>query len=184
MNNDFLELVENLGWSYTLGKQPVDGQVCLELEKYSPQGQDFIATIWYADGDKQDFIRQLREYWVNFDPCEEAAKWIDETGHGTNGAPYDLRNILDDMEDCQSMLRELYFAFCEADIPSGLFRGLRPDERYAVSQILDLVRSIKAHASFLPHDSGYDCIRNTVERMTDRFEEQFINVIGQSLPNQ
>lgn len=110
--NDFLKLAEDLGWSYNVSDTPNErGEVCVELEKYSPQGQDFIATIWFGNENEHNFVKALREYWQDFDPDEEACKWIGEDGHGKNGAPYSIRDILDDMEDCKGMLRKLYVAF-------------------------------------------------------------------------
>ena len=49
--NDFLKLAEDLGWSYNVDDTPNErGEVCVELEKYSPQNQDFIATICNSIG--------------------------------------------------------------------------------------------------------------------------------------
>ena len=99
--NDFLKLAEDLGWSYNVDDTPNErGEVCVELEKYSPQNQDFIATIWFENGNKSDFMDKLYQYYSDFDPDEEASKWIGEDGHGANGAPYKLSDILQDMEDC------------------------------------------------------------------------------------
>ena len=99
--NDFLKLAEDLGWSYNVSDTPNEwGEVCVELEKYSQQGQDFIATIWFENENEHNFIKELREYWQDYDPDEEACKWIGEDGHGKNGAHYSIRELLDDMEDC------------------------------------------------------------------------------------
>lgn len=131
--NDFLKLAEDLGWSYNVSDTPNErGEVCVELEKYSPQGQDFIATIWFQDENEHNFIKALREYWQDFDPDEEACKWIGEDGHGKNGAPYSIRDILDDMEDCKGMLRKLYVAFHNKAYPDNKIgnysRGLTLDD--------------------------------------------------------
>ena len=58
--NDFLKLAENLGWSYNVDDTPNErGEVCVELEKYSPKDQDFIATILFENGNKSDFMDKL-----------------------------------------------------------------------------------------------------------------------------
>lgn len=104
--NDFLKLSEDLDWSYNVSDTHNErGEVCVELEKYSPQDQDFIATIWFENENEQDFIDKLRNYWEDYDPDEEAVAWVGDDGHGKNGAPYSLRDVLNDMEDCKSMLR-------------------------------------------------------------------------------
>ena len=34
--------------------------------------------------------------------------WLDIDGHGKNGAPYDMRDVYDDMEAVNDMLWDLY----------------------------------------------------------------------------
>lgn len=67
--NDFLKIAEELDWSYNVDDTPNErGEVCVELEKYSPQDQDFIATIWFENGNKSDFMDKLYQYYSDFDP--------------------------------------------------------------------------------------------------------------------
>ena len=191
--NDFLKLTEDLGWSYNVSDTPNErGEVCVELEKYSPQGQDFIATIWFENENEHNFIKALREYWQDFDPDEEACKWIGEDGHGKNGAPYSLRDILDDMEDCKSMLRGLYIAFYNKAYPDNKIgeydKGLTLDdneynmtdgEQRAVYNILTSINNVRTFASSLPDRCGYDYLRMEIEEMADRFMEQVRNKLEQ-----
>lgn len=122
--NDFFKLAEDLGWSYNVDDTPNErGEVCVELEKYSPQNQDFIATIWFENGNKSDFMDKLYQYYSDFDPDEEASKWIGEDGHGANGAPYKLSDILQDMEDCKDMLLDLWHEYFYDEYPEN-----RPNE--------------------------------------------------------
>lgn len=191
--NDFLKLAEDLGWSYNVSDTPNGrGEVCVELEKYSPQGQDFIATIWFENENEHNFIKALREYWQDYDPDEEACKWIGEDGHGKNGAPYSIRELLDDMEDCKGMLRELYVAFhnkADPDNKIGKYdKGLTlddneynmtDDERRAVYGILSSIDNVRTFASSLPDRCGYDYLRTGIEEMADRFMEQVRNKLEQ-----
>lgn len=191
--NDFLKLAEDLGWSYNVSDTPNErGEVCVELEKYSPQGQDFIATIWFENENEHNFIKALREYWQDYDPDEEACKWIGEDGHGKNGAPYSIRELLDDMEDCKGMLRELYVAFHNKAYPDKKIgeydKGLTlddneynmtDDERRAVYGILSSIDDIRTFASSLPDRCGYDYLRMEIEKMADRFMEQVRNKLEQ-----
>ena len=55
------------------------------------------------------------EYYECFDPDEEAYLWIGEDGHGRNGAPYHIRDIVADMEDAESMVLDLLAALEETD---------------------------------------------------------------------
>ena len=195
--NDFLKLADDLGWSYNVSDTPNErGEVCVELEKYSPQDQDFIATIWFENENEQDFIDKLRNYWENYDPDEEAVSWVGNDGHGKNGAPYSIRDILNDMEDCKSMLRELYIEFYNNAYPDNKIgeydKGLTfddneynmtDDERRAVYCILTSIDNVRTFASSLPCLCGYDFLRMEIEEMADRFKEQVRNKLEQSFLN-
>lgn len=195
MSNDFLKLAEDLSWSYNVCEER-NGDVCIELEKYSPQDQDFIATIWFEDGNEHDFIDKLREYWQDYDPDEEAVKWIGEDGHGKSGAPYNLRDVLNDMEDCKGMLRELYIAFHNRAFPGENIgdydRGLTlddkeyhltDDEQRAVYNILTSIDNVHTYASYLPNSCSDDYVRQEIEEMADRFKEQVRNKLEHSFLN-
>ena len=120
--NDFLKLAEELDWSYNVDDTPNErGEVCVELEKYSPQDQDSIVSIWFEKDNECDFADKLEEYWRGFDPSEEAINWVGPDGHGTNGAPYDLQDIINDMVDCKEMLRELVVKYHNQAYPSKKF---------------------------------------------------------------
>lgn len=77
-----------------------DGDI--EFSKYSDYGQDFSFCIG-----SDDLIGNLDSYIESFDVSEETAKWLDDTGHGTNGAPYDMADVYKDMENCKEMMQEL-----------------------------------------------------------------------------
>lgn len=79
-----------------------------EFGKYSTEGQDFSFSIFIEPEDTLESINfKIREYYEGYDVSEETALWIDDTGHGKNGAPYELEDILDDMKECKSFILEL-----------------------------------------------------------------------------
>ena len=45
------------------------------------------------------------------DVDEEAYIWIGSDGHGKNGAPYHIADIVKDMEEAEVMMADLYEAF-------------------------------------------------------------------------
>lgn len=53
-------------------------------------------------------------YYEGFDPDEEAYLWIGDDGHGRNGAPYHVRDIVADMEVAEGMVLDLLTALEEA----------------------------------------------------------------------
>lgn len=77
--------------------------------KSSPAGQDFGVSVDTA-GDGDQFLRNLKEVWEDFDVSQETYLWLNETGHGRNGAPYDMKDVYEDMESCESALEELFNA--------------------------------------------------------------------------
>ena len=51
---------------------------------------------------------QVKTYYEDFDPDYEAYLWIGTDGHGKNGAPYRIKDIVSDMEQAEAMIEKLY----------------------------------------------------------------------------
>ena len=178
--NDFLKLAEDLDWSYNVDDTPNErGRVCVELEKYSPQDQDFIVSIWFETDNECDFADKLEEYWRGFDPSEEAINWVGPDGHGINGAPYDLQDIINDMVDCKEMLRELVVKYHNQAYPSKKFdnydNGLTcsfdsydatDNEMQAIYNILTSLENARTYASGLYNNPS----RWELDEMLGRFK--------------
>ena len=52
----------------------------------------------------------IYEYWEGFDVSYETYIWLDETGHGMNGAPENMKDLYEDMEACETMVHDLWLA--------------------------------------------------------------------------
>jgi len=76
------------------------------FSKYSPAGQDFGFEV--EGDDVEEIADEIYKYYDDFDPSYEAYLWLDETGHGRNGAPYNMKDLYEDMEACQDMILELH----------------------------------------------------------------------------
>jgi hypothetical protein len=76
-------------------------------------GQDFNIKI--TAHNLEEVIEELKERCDNFDCSEETYLWLDNTGHGTNSAPYDMRDLYNDMEACLKMMEELLDGFMKID---------------------------------------------------------------------
>ena len=100
----FIKIAERLGWSVT--KDCYD----IELQFYTDYGQDFSFSV----NRNEDYVKQVYDYYNSFDPDEEALLWVDDSGHGKNGAPYRLRDIITDMEEVGNELEKLYDALISA----------------------------------------------------------------------
>lgn len=103
MKKDFKKIIkvaEELGWSVQIEKNE------FTFRKYSPAGQDF--NVYINADNLEEVIEKIQERCDNFDCSEETYLWLDNTGHGANGAPYDMKDLYEDMESCLEMMQELH----------------------------------------------------------------------------
>ena len=127
MNKKFekiYEIAESEGWqvdySYTDEKET---KVTFSFEKYSPAGQDFYFEVSVPNEEDEDIFYDnvadaIYEYWEGFDVCYETYIWLDETGHGKNGAPYDMKDVYEDTQACEDMTHDLWLALVGKEKPT------------------------------------------------------------------
>lgn len=106
-----LEVDEELDWSYTIWNEPEgtfgSERNYVELEKYSPEGEDFSMIIDFETENPVDsFLKDLKNYYEDFDPDEHAEMWIE--GRGQNGVPDSIRALIDDADAIKEMIFELW----------------------------------------------------------------------------
>lgn len=53
--------------------------------------------------DTDSLLQEIEEYYEGFAPDYEAYLWI-----GKNGAPYRIKDIVNDMEQAEAMIEKLY----------------------------------------------------------------------------
>lgn len=102
LNDTLIEKIEETGFSV----DHEDGNIYY-FGKFSSAGQDFGFSIDTEDS-IEVFANNTLEYYNNFDVSYEAYIWLDESGHGKNGAPYDMKDVYEDMEECREFIKELY----------------------------------------------------------------------------
>ena len=78
-----------------------------EFGKCSNAGRDFWFIVDSGDNLK-DFVQNIVEEYYRFDVSEETYLWLDNTGHGKNGAPYDMKDVYEDTAQCRDFIYELY----------------------------------------------------------------------------
>ena len=96
-----------LGWSVeTDASRP--GFTEFEFRQYTPAGQDFGFSVEMRNGDPDSLLQELEKYYEAYDSDYEAYLWIGTDGHGKNGAPYHIKDIVSDMEAAEAMIDTLY----------------------------------------------------------------------------
>ena len=110
------EAAESVGWYVTTYEQD-DGSVNVNFNTDTKFGQDL--NCWGtlgSDGDYQSLADEIYRWYEGYDPEEETMLWVGPDGHGKNGAPYHLSDVLADMEDAESRLEVLANALQQLDI--------------------------------------------------------------------
>ena len=115
---ELINKIESQGWKVSKCNYG-DGDTGLELEQYSPAGEDFIFSIWCNDSvDKA--IKEIEDYAYYFDEDEHVEMWVEAKYHGSGNrdAIPSIRELVYDAEAIHNMLRELAkFLINEYEIP-------------------------------------------------------------------
>ena len=114
LNERIKEIAENQGFAVDIVDNG-DGDYTFVFEKYSPAGQDFYFEADIEENNIQYLLDNIYDFYKNYDCSEEAYLWLDKTGHGTNGAPYDMKEVYEDMEACEKYVLDLYDILIEED---------------------------------------------------------------------
>ena len=109
MRDRIVEIAEENGWEVDVESNDGDN-FSYEFSKYSPAGQDFSFEAKMEDNNVYALLNDIKNY---YDCSYEAYVWLDNTGHGANGAPYDMKDVYEDMEACQKMIFELWKSLSE-----------------------------------------------------------------------
>lgn len=105
------ELMERIGDHFDCRCELEDDEKTVIIQTDSPEGQDVFCEIELdtkANAARiKELVRELQCYADNFDPDEEAALWIGPDGHGKNGAPYHIRDLIEDMDWCDKFWQDV-----------------------------------------------------------------------------
>ena len=104
--DDVEEKLEYLGFNVS-NWQSNGNQYSCDIQKYSPAGQDCNFTLYMDKDNPASVSKAVDELYENYDPEEEAMLWIGPDGHGKNGAPYHMKDVLKDMEAVESDLEKV-----------------------------------------------------------------------------
>nr|UWG15797.1 MAG: hypothetical protein [Bacteriophage sp.] len=108
-----IEIAESQGFS--VNTEINENKVEFTFSQYTDLGQDFSFWATMKDYDIYTLIEEVNDYYEGYDPDEEAMLWVGPDGHGKNGAPYRLTDVVKDMEQCEQMIKNLSDALSEAN---------------------------------------------------------------------
>ena len=108
LTDELTDIIESHEWSIDYED---DGTIY--LSKYSPAGQDFGFYIEKVES-IEEFADKIYDQYNEYDVSEAAYLWLDSDGHGKDGAPYDMKDVYEDMEACEQNILELYELIKEA----------------------------------------------------------------------
>ena len=114
LKNKIIEVVEANGWSVYIEDES-ESNICFDFGKYSPAGQDFHVSAELENNEPDTLTDNLYARYSDFDVSSETYLWLDNDGHGKNGAPNDMKDLYEDMEACQEMIMDLYNIFNNED---------------------------------------------------------------------
>ena len=107
-----IEIAEENGFSVKVYNNREDEEeYYFEFGKYSNCGRDFTFSIFFNTlDDISDIADKIYEYYEDFDVSYETYIWLDNFGHGMNGAPDDMLDVYNDTKQCKGFIEELYNA--------------------------------------------------------------------------
>lgn len=109
------EAAESVGWNVTASENG-EGSVEVNFNTDTRFCQDLNCWGTLKGSDYRSLANEIQNWYEGYDPEEEAMLWLDSDGHGKNGAPYHMRDVLADMEDADSRLEDLAIALRQINI--------------------------------------------------------------------
>lgn len=104
-NEALQEIFDETSWIFKSFEVLEKGQMTIEIENWSPAGEDLVETIWLT-GTEEALPSDFYEFWNNFDPDEHAEMWLAQ--RGKNGVPLSIRELINDVDAIDEMLKRLY----------------------------------------------------------------------------
>lgn len=110
---DYIEnKLENTQWIVDVIINNETKSVDVNLEIYSPAGRDVCVEFTFEEGTtKKQIHSEFESYYESYDVSFETYIWLDDEGHGKNGAPYEMESVLIDTQWVENELAELAYIF-------------------------------------------------------------------------
>lgn len=103
---ELLGTAEEMGWSYRIYKEDSD-RAYVEMKKSSPAGGSFsIEVDFIEESEIISFLDDLYDVYASFDVDEYVDMYASQRGE--NGVPGTYKELLEDAESIEEMIKELY----------------------------------------------------------------------------
>jgi hypothetical protein len=106
--NKAIRIAKSLNWNVSVYDD------CIEFQTYTNYGQDCLMTIDKVEN-YEELCQAIYNYYDDFDVSEQAYMWLDVSGHGKNGAPYEMIDVYNDMKEYEGKILELWRALYNAN---------------------------------------------------------------------
>lgn len=98
---DFIKLKRIFGKQSLALSRKKDGSLWNYLvEGWTTMGQNIVFETSVRK--LSEFVSDFKNHVENYDCSSEAYIWLDNFGHGKNGAPYDMHDVYTDMEEVKN----------------------------------------------------------------------------------
>lgn len=103
---ELLDTAEEMGWIYRIYKEDSD-RAYVEMKKSSPAGGAFsIEVDFIEESEIISFLDDLYDVYASFDVDEYVDMYASQRGE--NGVPGTYKELLEDAESIEEMIKELY----------------------------------------------------------------------------
>lgn len=107
MSKILLKKFEKMGFKVEEDAVGPNDDLAYNFIKSTPAGMEYMVTIETGESYHR-FALNAYDQYADYDPSYEAYICLDNTGHGRNGAPYDMRDVYEDMLCCEQYLLDIY----------------------------------------------------------------------------
>ena len=114
LNEKIVELANTQDWKVDIINNG-NRNYTFVFQKYSPAGQDFFFEADIEENNISYLLNNIYDFYKDYDCSYQTYLWLDDTGHGRNGAPYDMQDVYEDMQACEQYVLDLYDLLIEED---------------------------------------------------------------------
>ena len=108
-----IEIAESQG--FFVETEIMKDKIEFTFSQFTDFGQDFNIFATMRNYDIYTLIEDVDNFYEDYDPDAEAMLWVGSDGHGKNGAPYRLTDVVKDMEQCEQLAKNLLYALIDTN---------------------------------------------------------------------